>query len=70
MINISIRHANKDTGSYLACAKEEVFAFVIYYKQEISDVEKAKVTQWTRALIDASLSEKGAYYLPYQIQAT
>ncbi|CAH0243533.1 MULTISPECIES: FAD-dependent oxidoreductase [unclassified Pedobacter] len=70
VINISIRHANKDAGSYLAWAKEEVFAFVIYYKQEVSDVEKAKVTQWTRALIDASLSEKGAYYLPYQIQAT
>ena len=70
VINISIRHANKDTGSYLAWAKEEVFAFVIYYKQEVSDTEKAKVTQWTRALIDASLSEKGTYYLPYQLQAT
>ena len=70
VINISIRHANRDAGSHLAWAKEEVFAFVIYYKQEVSDVEKAKVTQWTRALIDASLSEKGAYYLSYQIQAT
>ncbi|ARS41293.1 FAD-binding protein [Sphingobacteriaceae bacterium GW460-11-11-14-LB5] len=70
VINISVRHANKDSGSYLAWAKEEVFAFVIYYKQEVSDAEKVKVTKWTRALIDASLSEKGTYYLPYQIQAT
>jgi FAD/FMN-containing dehydrogenase len=70
VINISIRHANKDVGSHLAWARQEVFAFVIYYKQEISDSEKTKVTQWTRALIDASLSEKGSYYLPYQLQAT
>jgi FAD/FMN-containing dehydrogenase len=70
VINISIRHANKDVGSYLAWARQEVFAFVIYYKQEISDSEKTKVTRWTRALIDASLSEKGSYYLPYQLQAT
>lgn len=70
VINISIRHANKDSGAYLAWAREEVFAFVIYYKQEVSDTEKKKVTKWTRALIDAAISENGSYYLPYQIQAT
>ncbi|MBO9672847.1 MAG: FAD-dependent oxidoreductase [Sphingobacteriaceae bacterium] len=70
VINISIRHANKDSGAYLAWAREEVFAFVIYYKQEVSETAKKKVTKWTRALIDAAISENGAYYLPYQLQAT
>jgi len=33
VINVSIRHALSDDGSLLAWAKEEVFAFVIYYNQ-------------------------------------
>lgn len=33
VINISIRHALPDDGSILAWAREEVFAFVIYYNQ-------------------------------------
>ena len=33
IINISIRHALPDDGSILAWAKEEVFAFVVYYNQ-------------------------------------
>lgn len=70
VLNISIRHANKDEGSYLAWAKTEVFAFVIYYKQNVSEEAKAQVKKWTRALVNASISEKGSYYLPYQIHAT
>jgi len=70
VINISIRHAEKDTGSYLAWAKEEVFAYVVWYKQFTNDIEKNKVAVWTRELIDASISLNGSYYLPYQVHAT
>ena len=70
VINISIRHAEKDTGSYLAWAKEEVFAYVVWYKQFTNDIEKNKVAVWTRELIDASISSNGSYYLPYQVHAT
>lgn len=70
VLNISIRHANKDEGSYLAWAKTEVFAFVVYYKQDVSTAAKAEVKKWTRDLINATLSEQGSYYLPYQINAT
>ena len=70
VINISIRHAKKDPGSMMAWAKTEVFAFVIYYRQGVSSTEKQKVKVWTQQLIDASLSEEGSYYLPYQIYAT
>jgi FAD/FMN-containing dehydrogenase/ubiquinone/menaquinone biosynthesis C-methylase UbiE len=69
IINVSIRHAKKDPGSLLAWAKSEVFAFVIYYKQETSAAEKNKVAVWTREMIDAVNSLNGAYYLPYQIHA-
>ena len=70
VINVSIRHAEKDTGSLLAWAKEEVFAYVVWYKQFTNDTEKNKVAVWTRELIDASISLNGSYYLPYQAHAT
>jgi FAD/FMN-containing dehydrogenase/uncharacterized membrane protein YhaH (DUF805 family) len=70
VLNISVRHAQKDIGSLLAWAKEEVFAFVVWYKQNTTDIEKNKVGVWTRELIDASISLNGSYYLPYQAHAT
>lgn len=70
VINVSIRHALKDSGSLMAWAREEVFAFVVWYKQRTDEVEKNKVAVWTRELIDAALSLKGSYYLPYQVHAT
>lgn len=70
VINVSVRHALADSGSYLAWAKTEVFAFVIYYKQGVSEKDKETVGNWTRELIDAALSCEGTYYLPYQSHAT
>ncbi|MGH2666131.1 FAD-binding protein [Flavobacterium sp.] len=70
VINVSIRHAHKDDGSLLAWAREEVFAFVVWYKQNTDDIEKNKVGIWTRELIDAAISVNGSYYLPYQVHAT
>jgi hypothetical protein len=70
VINVSIRHAFEDSGSLMAWAKEEVFAFVVWYKQNTDDVEKSKVGVWTRELIDAVISVNGSYYLPYQAHAT
>lgn len=69
-LNISVRHANKDPGSLLAWAKEEVFAFVLYYRQGTKPKDKEKVAIWTRELIDAVLAVGGTYYLPYQLHAT
>ncbi|WP_201747898.1 FAD-binding protein [Chitinophaga vietnamensis] len=70
VINVSVRHALPDPGSYLAWAREEVFAFVVYYKQDTSAVARNKVAIWTRELIDAAIAAGGTYYLPYQPHAT
>jgi FAD/FMN-containing dehydrogenase len=70
VINVSIRHAQSDSGSLLAWAKEEVFAFVVWYKQGTSEMDKNKVAVWTRELIDAAILLNGSYYLPYQPHAT
>lgn len=70
VINISIRHSIPDPGSYLAWAKEEVFAFVIYYKQRTRENAKNRVAVWTREMNEAAISLGGTYYLPYQVYET
>lgn len=70
VVNVSIRHSLPDSGSYLAWAPEEVFAFVVYYKQRTNESSKKNVKKWTRELIDEVISMNGRYYLPYQIHAS
>src|SRR5210317_1151708 len=70
VVNISIRHALPDPDSYLSWARSEVFAFVVYHSQGTTAADKHQVGVWTREMIDAILSEGGAYYLPYQPHAT
>jgi len=70
VLNVSIRHSKADPGTYLAWAREEVFAFVVYYKQRTDVASKNAVAIWTRELADAAGAVDGAYYLPYQIHTT
>jgi hypothetical protein len=70
MINVSVRHAQPDPGSLLAWARNEVFAFVLYYKQETDEAARRRVGEWTRELVEAAVSLDGSYYLPYQPHAT
>jgi hypothetical protein len=70
IINVSLRHAYPDHESYLSWAQEEVFAFVIYYKQGTDPESRETVRQWTVEMTDAILSEHGDWYLPYQPHAT
>lgn len=70
VINVSIRHAHKDPGTLLAWARTDVFAFVLYYRQQTAAPDRAAVRAWTRELIDAALACKGSFYLPYQVHAT
>jgi FAD/FMN-containing dehydrogenase len=70
VINVSLRHAYADKETYLSWAPEEVFAFVIYYKQGTDDASREEVKQWTIEMTDAILSENGRWYLPYQPHAS
>ncbi|MBC7863618.1 MAG: FAD-binding oxidoreductase [Bacteroidia bacterium] len=70
VMNVSIRYAKKDPGSLLAWAKQDVFAFVVYYKQGTREKDRGRVREWTKELVDVALSCKGSYYLPYQIHAS
>jgi FAD/FMN-containing dehydrogenase len=69
-LNVSIRHSPADKTSLLAWAPQEVFAFVLYYKQRSTKAASREVRAWTRELIDAALDNGGRYYLPYRLDAT
>jgi FAD/FMN-containing dehydrogenase len=70
VVNVSIRHALPDPGTYLAWAPNEVFAFVLYYKQRTDPEARRAVARWTRQMIDSVIASGGRYYLPYQPVAT
>lgn len=69
-LNVSIRHSPADRDSLMPWAKEEVFSFVLYYKQRTWRSAQDEVGRWTRELIAAALRHEGRYYLPYQLHAT
>ena len=70
VVNISIRHALPDPGTYLAWAPTEVFAYVLYYKQKTDPEARREVGRWTRELVEVAIQSGGRYYLPYQPHAT
>ena len=70
VLNVSIRHSLADTKSLMSWASEDVFSFVLYYKQSSGDQAFRDVGNWTRELIEAALDFGGTYYLPYQLHAT
>lgn len=70
VLNVSIRHSPADADALLPWAREEVFSFVIYYKQGTAEATRRAVGDWTRALIDLALRYEGRHYLPYQLHAT
>ncbi len=69
-LNVSIRHSPRDPNSLLHWAADDVFCFVLYYKQRAHRWADADAARWTQRLIDAALASGGRYYLPYRLHAT
>ena len=69
-VNVSIRHSPADTLALLPWAREEVFSFVLFYRQGLDLAAQRAVGEWTRELVEATLRHEGRYYLPYQLHAT
>ena len=70
VLNVSVRHSPADPVALLPWAKEEVFSFVVYYKQRTNAGARQRIGDWTREMIDTALRFEGRYYLPYQLHAT
>jgi len=68
-LNVSIRHSPPDSTALLTWAPQEVFSFVLYYKQRIGAEASSAVAAWTREMLDAVLRHGGRYYLPYRLDA-
>lgn len=70
VLNVSVRHSLADEYSLMAWAREEVFSFVVYYKQNTDADSQQRTASWTRDMVAAALEHGGSYYLPYQRHAT
>jgi len=67
LLNITIRAVNQDNDSYLNYAKENVFGFVILFNQKKTDEQEAAMKKLTSRLVEATLKNKGTFYLPYRL---
>ncbi len=70
VLNVSIRHSPADRTALMPWAAQDVFTFVVFYKQRSSAGAGERAAVWTRELIDAALALGGRYYLPYRLDAT
>jgi FAD/FMN-containing dehydrogenase len=67
LINVTIRIVHKDTITALPYAREDMFAYVLYFNQKFNDQESQILQKTSTELIDLSLALNGTYYLPYQL---
>jgi FAD/FMN-containing dehydrogenase len=67
LLNVTIRIVSKDEITSLPYAKENMFAFVLYFNQKFHETESKILQKTTTNLIDVATSVGGTYYLPYQL---
>ena len=67
LLNVTIRIVTKDTVTALPYAKEDRFAFVLYFNQKFNERESLILQKTTADLIDVATRAGGTYYLPYQL---
>jgi hypothetical protein len=70
LLNITIRNVYEDKDTYLRYAREEVFAFVMFFNQARTKEAETQMTALTQSLIKAADELNGTYYLPYRLHAT
>lgn len=66
LLNVSIRIVQKDSITALPYAKEDMFAYVLYFNQKLDKESSKNLTKTTQELIDLALRLDGTFYLPYQ----
>lgn len=67
LLNVTVRIVSKDTVTALPYAKEDMFAFVLYFNQKLNENESKILQKTTTDLIDIATNLGGTYYLPYQL---
>jgi len=67
LINVTIRIVHKDDITTLNYARQDMFAYVLYFNQKFNEREGQILQKTTSELIDLALGLDGTYYLPYQL---
>lgn len=67
LLNVTIRVVHTDTVSALPYAKQNMFAYVLYFNQELNERQGQILQQTTIDLVDLAVGLQGTFYLPYQL---
>jgi FAD/FMN-containing dehydrogenase len=67
LLNVTIRVVHTDAVSALPYAKQDMFAYVLYFNQELNQRQSQIVRQTTIDLVDLAVGLQGTFYLPYQL---
>lgn len=67
LLNVTIRAVHKDHVTALPYAKQDMFAFVLYFNVKFNDRDNEILRNTTKDLIGLSEKLGGTYYLPYQL---
>lgn len=70
LLNVTIRSVKKDVITMLPYAKEDMFAFVLYFNQGFNKKESEELEKVTGELIDKVIAANGTFYLPYKLYYT
>lgn len=70
LLSLTVRFVPKDADCFLAYAREDSFAFVLYVNVPLTEGGKKSAQTWTRELVDAVMANQGTFYLPYQLYPT
>ena len=70
LLNVTVRHIEEDTDTFLRYADRPMLSLVMLFNQKRTDEGEAAMRKLTRRMIDAALSVGGRYYLPYRLHAT
>ncbi len=64
--NIRVRHSPKDPGSLLAWAKDDVFSFLVTFRQGKSKTAAEKLKIWSSQMNEAAIDSGGSFFIAYQ----
>jgi FAD/FMN-containing dehydrogenase len=70
LLNITVRHVNRDDDTFLRYADKDMFALVMLFHQSRDDAGEQRMAKAAREIIAAALKHEGKYYLPYRLHAT
>jgi FAD/FMN-containing dehydrogenase len=70
LLNVTVRHVNRDTDSFLRYADKDMYSLVMLFDQSCDSQGESKMAEAAREIIAAVLKHDGRYYLPYRLHAT